>query len=120
MHRLRIIDNNPIATYLATLVTVIVVIAGAIVTCTDAAFSFTDYALTLAILTLGHGLLGIGRGLNEYGKQRAGAEALQIAYDRGLRPRDPDAQMPPPPPDELAQLSTEDNFADDKTRFTNP
>lgn len=100
MRHLRPIDNAPISTYLVALAFAVVVVGGAGATIADpAALPLVDYLALVALAGVPPALLGIGRGINEYGRQRAGADALKLAFDRGEthRPRDPEADMPPPP-----------------------
>ena len=102
MDRLRAIDRPPIATYLIALAFLIVVVGGAVVAIVNPdELTAGEYFGAIAITALGLGLLAIGRGINEYGKQDAGARALETAHRRGerFRPVDPEADMPPPPPE---------------------
>lgn len=93
MRAARPINEEPIATYLVAATWVVTLIGGAIVAIVNTdALSAGEYFIALALVALATGLLGIGRGIEQYGIQRAGADALRIAHDRGERhrPYDPD------------------------------
>lgn len=95
MNRARPINEEPFATYAVAAILSIVTIAGAIVALVNPdALSAGEYLGALGWVAIGAGLLGIGRGIQDYGVQRAGAEALKLAHERGERhrPYDPDTE----------------------------
>ena len=88
------IDTGPIATYVVCATWTLVTLAGAIVALFGDGLSAAEYLTALGLVAIGTGLLGIGRGIAEYGRQRAGADALKLAHELREeyheRPYDPD------------------------------